>query len=467
MSLNHPPQAIRGILASLSLCMLLSSLGISIANVGLPALALAFNSPFQAVQWVILGYLLTVTTAVMGIGYLGDRVNRRRLLLSGIALFTFASLLCAVAPTLWLLLAARVLQGLGAAAMMSITLALAGETLGTEKTGRAMGLLGTMSALGTALGPSLGGALIFAAGWRAMFLLNVPLGLLALLLAWRFLPDRRREAGAGDFDHVGTLLLGGTLLCYSLAMTLGRGHFGWVNLVLLLAAILAGALLVGVERRVRYPLIQPAMFRHPALTAGLVTSTLVMTVMTTTLVIGPFYLSYGLGLNAVHVGLVMAAGPAVAILTGMPAGYWVDRWGAQRITVIGLAAVACGTGILSMMSARLGILGYIAPLCLLTFGYALFQVANNTALMKDLFPERRGLIAGMLNLARNLGGITGASAMGALFMLASGSSDINAADTAAVTAGMRFTYGTAALLALAALGITLGGRALMARYSAH
>lgn len=467
MSLNPPPRAIRGILASLSLCMLLSSLGISIANVGLPALALAFNSSFQAVQWVILGYLLTVTTAVMGIGYLGDRLNRRRLLLSGIALFTLASLLCAVAPTLWLLLAARVLQGLGAAVMMSITLALAGETLGTEKIGRAMGLLGTMSAVGTALGPSLGGALIFAAGWRAMFLINLPLGLLALLLAWRFLPDRRREAGVGDFDHIGTLLLGGTLLCYSLAMTLGRGHFGWLNLALLLAAILAGALFVGVERRVSSPLIQPAMFRHPALATGLATSTLVMTVMTTTLVVGPFYLSHGLGLNAVQVGLVMSAGPATAILTGVPAGYLVDRWGSQWGTAIGLAAMACGAAILSIMSARQGVLGYIAPISLLTAGYALFQVANNTALMKNLFPERRGAIAGMLNLARNLGGITGASVMGALFVVTSGSRNITAADALAVTTGMHFTYGAAALLALAALGIALGGRVLMARYSAH
>ncbi|VEA65814.1 drug resistance MFS transporter, drug:H+ antiporter-2 (14 Spanner) (DHA2) family [Serratia plymuthica] len=249
-------------------------------------------------------------------------------------------------------------------------------------------------------------------------------------------------------------------------MTLGHGHFGTLNLALLLAAVLAGAVFVGVERRVSYPLIQPAMFRHPALATGLATSALVMTVMTTTLVVGPFYLSHGLGLDAVQVGLVMSAGPTMAILTGVPAGYLVDRWGSPWGTTLGLAAVACGTAILSMMSARQGVLGYIAPLSLLTAGYALFQVANNTALMKNLFPERRGAIAGMLNLARNLGGITGASAMGALFAVASGSSDINAADAAAVTAGMHFTYGAAALLALAALGIALGGRALRVRYSA-
>lgn len=464
--LSHPsPQGVRGILAALSLSMLLSSLGISIANVGLPALATAFHASFQAVQWVLLCYLLAVTTCIIGIGRLGDSLNRRRLLLAGIALFTAASLACALAPQLWLLLAARLAQGLGGAVMMSIAMALAGEALGTEKIGHAMGLLGTMSAVGTALGPSLGGALIVGFGWRAMFLINLPLGLLALWLAWRYLPNGPRAAAPPEpFDRAGTLLLGGALLCYSLAMTLGRGNFGALNLALMLGALLAGALFIGVECRAVSPLLAPTLFRHPALTAGLAASALVMTVMTATLVVGPFYLSRALGLSAAQVGLVMSAGPAVAILTGIPAGYLVDRFGSQRIAQFGLAAVAAGAALLSLLN-RWGVLGYIAPIALLTAGYALFQVANNTMLMKDLFPERRGLIAGMVNLARNLGAITGASAMGALFYLAS--QQVAGTAAAAAVDGMRVTYGVAALLALAALLIAFGGRRRMLRYDAR
>ena len=441
--LSHPsPQGVRGILAALSLSMLLSSLGISIANVGLPALAIAFHASFQAVQWVLLCYLLAVTTCIIGIGRLGDSLNRRRLLLAGIALFTAASLVCTLAPQLWLLLAARLAQGLGGAVMMSIAMALAGE----------------------ALGPSLGGALIAGFGWRAMFLINLPLGLLALWLAWRYLPDGARPAARQEpFDRAGTLLLGGALLCYSLAMTLGRGDFGVLNLILMLSALLAGALFIRVERRAASPLLAPSMFRHPALTAGLAASALVMTVMTVTLVVGPFYLSRALELSAAQVGLVMSAGPTVAILTGIPAGYLVDRFGSQRIALLGLMAVAAGAALLSLLN-RWGVLGYIAPIALLTAGYALFQVANNTMLMKDLFPERRGLIAGMVNLSRNLGAITGASAMGALFYLASQ----QVAGTAAAAAyGMQVTYGVAALLALAALLIAFGGRRLMLRYDAR
>ncbi|MEU2630025.1 MFS transporter, partial [Kitasatospora sp. NPDC007106] len=153
------PSSARWALAALSLSMLLPSLGISIANVALPTLSVAFSAPFAAVQWVVLAFLLATTTTIVGAGRLGDLVGRRRLLLGGIVLFTVASLLCGAAPTLWLLIAARAAQGLGAAVMMALTMAFVGGTVPKERTGRAMGLLGTMSAVGTALGPSLGGLL--------------------------------------------------------------------------------------------------------------------------------------------------------------------------------------------------------------------------------------------------------------------------------------------------------------------
>src|SRR3954462_8276647 len=169
----------RWVLAGLSLSMLLSSLGTSITNVGLPALAQAFTASFQQVQWVVLAYLLAITTLIVSVGRLGDIIGHRRLLLIGIALFTAASTLCGVAPTLWLLIAARAAQGLGAAIMMALAMAFVGETVPKARIGSAMGLLGTMSAIGTALGPSLGGFLIAGFGWQAIFLVNVPLGALA------------------------------------------------------------------------------------------------------------------------------------------------------------------------------------------------------------------------------------------------------------------------------------------------
>ena len=149
---------------------------------------------FQAVQWVVLAYLLAITTLIVSAGRLGDMIGRRRLLLAGIFLFTFASLMCGIAPTLALLIAARAAQGIGAAVMMALTMAFVGEMVPKAKTGSAMGLLGTMSAIGTALGPSLGGVLIAGLGWRAIFLVNLPLGTLTFFLAHA--PPAGRSPGA-------------------------------------------------------------------------------------------------------------------------------------------------------------------------------------------------------------------------------------------------------------------------------
>lgn len=211
--------SVRWGLASLSLSMLMPSLDTSIANAGLPTLAHAFTASFQQVQWIVLAYLLAITTLIVSVGRLGDIIGRRRLLLFGISLFTVASLLCGIAPTLGLLIAARAAQGLGAAIMMALTVAFVGETVPKERTGSAMGLLGTMSAIGTTLGPSLGGVLIAGFGWPTIFLVNVPLGLVNLVLAHRYLPVDLPEVRAArvGFDPVGTLLLALTLAAYALA----------------------------------------------------------------------------------------------------------------------------------------------------------------------------------------------------------------------------------------------------------
>jgi EmrB/QacA subfamily drug resistance transporter len=445
--------------------MLLSSLGTSSANVGLPTLAQAFTASFQQVQWIVLAYLLAITTLIVSVGRLGDITGRRRLLLAGILLFTAASVLCGVAPSLWLLIAARAAQGLGAASMMALSMAFVGETVPKARTGSAMGLLGTMSAIGTALGPSLGGVLISGFGWRALFLVNVPLGILTFLLARRHLPvdHRRSRTDRAGFDIMGMLLLALTLAAYALAMTTGRGRFGLLNMALLSAAVFGAGLFVCAETRAASPLIRLAMFRDSVLSASLAMTALVSTVMMATMVVGPFYLSGALGLDAALVGLVLSVGPLAAALTGVPAGRIVDRVGAHRMTIVGLIGMTAGSFILSTMPTTLGIFGYIAPIVIITIGYALFQTANNTAVMTDLLPDQRGVVSGMLNLSRNLGLITGASVMGAVYALASATVDITTAPPEAIATGMRITFAVAAMLIVIALAVGVGGRALAIR----
>ncbi|WDH33475.1 MFS transporter [Pseudomonas chlororaphis] len=442
-------------LASLSLSMLLASLGTSIANVGLPTLVQAFGASFQQVQWVVLAYLLAMTALIVSVGRLGDLLGRRRLLLIGILLFTLASMLCAAAPTLGMLIGARALQGVGAAIMMALTLALVGETVSKARTGSTMGLLGTMSAIGTALGPSLGGGLIAGFGWQALFLACVPLGGLTWVLAYRYLPaaGQVRALERGAFDPLGTLLLVLTLLAYGLAMTLGRGHFGLRNAGLLLAALMAAGLFVWVEARVAAPLIRLALFRDAALSGSLAMSALVSTVMMATLVVGPFYLAHGLGLETFAVGLAMSLGPCVTALSGVPAGRIADRLGVRPMILAGLGAMVLGCLMLALLPASLGIGGYLAPIVVITLGYATFQTANNTAVMSEVGAEQRGVISGLLNLSRNLGLITGASLMGALFAAATG--ELSTASAEAVGSGMGFTFALAAGLVLMAILVAL------------
>ncbi len=450
----------RPALAALSLAMLLSSLGTSAANVALPTLQLEFGAPLGGVQWVVIAYLLAVTKLVVGVGRLGDLVGRRRLLVAGVATFTVASGGCAAAPGLWALVGARALQGAGAAAMMALSLALVSEAVPRERAGGAMGLLGSTSAVGTALGPSLGGVLVAGPGWRAIFLANVPLGLAALGLAWRHLPaDPGRAAAAGPrFDRAGTLLLALALGAYSLAMTTGGTRPGALGAALLLGALAAGAAFVVVERRSAAPLIDAATIRGRGLGAGLTVSALVSTVMMASLVVGPFHLSHVLALGPAQAGLVMSAGPAVVALAGVPAGRLADRAGARRVTLAGLAVMAGGSTLLSLAPPGAGVAGWVGPVVVLTAGYALVQTANNATVMGAADAGRRGVTSGVLTLSRNLGLITGASVMGAVFALAAGTTEVASAPLPDVADGTRTTFAVCTLLLVGAI-VAAAGRA--------
>lgn len=444
-------------LASLALIMLLSSLGTSIANIGLPALALAFNASFQAVQWVVIAYLLAMTVLVVTMGRMGDLVGRRRLLLMGLVIFSFASLLCGLATDLWMLVVARVLQGVGAAAMMALTMAFVGDIVTKEKTGSAMGLLGTMSAIGTALGPSLGGVLIAYLGWRSLFLVNLPVGLLALCLAGRHLPQDRPMVERPHFDLVGTLLLATILIAYSLAVT--YGILGWLSYVLFPGIAVGIWLFVRVEQRVKSPLVNLALFRHVGLSAGFISSSLVATVVMATLVVGPFYLTGALGLDAAMAGLLMSAGPIVSALIGAPAGRAVDRFGTVSTSILGLAGMLLGASLLVVMPAHVA--AYLVALAVMTAGYSLFQVANNTTVMDAAEQSQRGQVSGMLNLSRNLGLITGASVMGAVYAYGVNRSSLAHPD--AVAAGMHLAFAVAAILVAVALVVIVLAWRLSAR----
>ncbi|QXP53794.1 MFS transporter [Cellulophaga sp. HaHa_2_1] len=448
------------ILVSLSLSVLMASLGVSIANVALPTLTEAFEATFQSVQWVVISYLLTITIVIVSIGRLGDVFGLRRMLMFGAIIYTIASFFCGIAPTLWMLIFARAFQGLGAAILMALTLAFVRETVSENKIGSAMGLLGTMSAIGTALGPTLGGILIMSFGWRTIFLIMIPIGILNIYLIYGYLPvhNPSEKIKHKKVDWLGTLLIAITLASYTLAMTIGKGNFNWINLILLVIGLTGIGVFIYSQTKIESPLIQLSTFKNRTLSFSLIINSFVSTVMMATLVVGPFYLSLALGLNEAMVGIVMSIGPIVSSVTGIPSGYIVDRFGSNLVVIIGLIIMTLGAFALSILPNEYGVLGYIIAIAILTPGYQLFQAANNTSVMMDANKDQRGVISGVLNLSRNLGLITGASVMGALFAYAVGTSNFELAQVKDISIGMRTTFIIAGSLIATSVIISLTTR---------
>ncbi len=448
------------VLTGLSLAILLSQLGTNIINVALPTLVKDLGVDFASAQWVVVSYLLVVTAMIVGVGRFGDQLGKKRLYLWGLAVFMAASVLCALSTSLPLLIAGRAGQGLGGAILMALSFAFVGEVFPRERAGFAMGVLSTMVSFGIALGPSLGSLALAAFGWQAVFWVNLPFGLLAFLLISRYLPNAvdapKHAVPAARFDWPGTILLALTLGAYSLAMTFaGKLGFGSLPVLQLGVGALAGlALFLAVQVKARSPLLKLSMFRNALLSLSMVMSVLVYAVMMATLVLGPFFLSKALGLDTRMVGLVMTVGPLAAAIMGVPAGAVADRIGPRLAMVSGLALFTVGAFVMSWLSRANGVATYVVAILFISVGLAFFQTPNNTAVMADARPEQRGLVSGLLALARNLGLITGASLMGALFAHAVGG-DTAGATSDMVTDGMRFAFRIAAAMAAAAFLISL------------
>jgi MFS family permease len=434
-----------------ALAVLLAALGTSIANVALPGLARGFAAPFPTVQWVVLGYLLAVTVAIVSAGHLGDRFGHRRMLTAGLGLFAAAAALAAAAPTIGWLIAARVIQGAAAALMMALPLALLRATTPAARLGRTMGLLGTMSAIGTALGPSLGGLILAVAGWRGVFALMAVLGLAGMALLARQSDGPRVKPATGRFDGRGMAVLALTVTAYALAMTVG----GALTMPTLLGLAALGLVIFWrIERHAAPPVLPLAALGLHGLGSGLTMNALVATVMMATLVVGPFYLGGGLHLSEVQAGLALSVGPVIAAISGLPSGWAVDRLGGRRAVRMGLAAMMVGSAGLALLPPALGLAGYLAAVAVLTPGYQLFLAANTTTVMCGAAPDARGMISSLVNLSRNLGLITGAAAMAAIFARASGTDDPVRAGSGALTTGMQVTFAVGVGLILIALVVS-------------
>ncbi|SET98393.1 MFS transporter [Paracoccus homiensis] len=457
MPRTNNPHAPLSILMALAAASLTASLGISIASVLLPTLTGSFGVTVSQSQWVILAYLMAVTVTIVSAGRLGDLFGHRRLMVLGLVVFLGASVLGAVAPTLGLLILARALQGLGASIMIALPMSIARDMVPSGQLGTVMGLLGTTSAAGTALGPSLGGLALAWGDWRMAFWLLAGFATLALALAGMVIrPDSRPpRASFRSLDLPGTFVLIVALTAYSLGTSGGASVVAVSPVVLLATALFAIAIFAAVEARVDMPLVPIAVLMDRMTGARIAMNFLICTVMMATLVVGPFFLTFFLELNAAVVGLVLAVGPVVAACSGVPAGRLTDRYGAQRMMLAGLMQTIVGLLCLAFLPRFFGVGGYIAALIGLTPGFQMFLAANNTAVMSAASKEERGRLSGLLGLSRNLGLMTGASAMSTLFVAVMGTGDAAKAPIADVAHGFTVTFLTAAVLAMIAMWLAI------------
>ncbi len=344
------------VIATVCVGAFMGQLDASIVTLALPRLGHDLSAGIGMVEWVALAYLLTLIGSVGAIGHLADRVGRKLLYVYGFAVFGIGSALCGLAPSIAVLIAARVLQGVGAAMLQANSVALIADALPRPLLARGLGLQGTAQALGLALGPAIGGILLTIGGWRLIFLVNVPAAALGLTAGWLLLPRSRTRTGDA-------------------------------------------------------PLIVPALLRQRALIGGLGSGLIAYMALFGTLFVVPYHLA------AQHVatataGLELAVLPAAIAVAAPLAGHQVARRGSRLFTASGLLLAAAG---MATAAAWHGVAGLLAGLALTGIGVGAFTPANNAAIMAAAPPGRTGVISGVLNMTRGLGTALGVAVASAIY----------------------------------------------------
>ena len=453
------------VMAAVGMGIILATIDGSIVNVALPTLQRAFDTGFALVQWVVLAYLLTITTLMLSVGRLGDMFGKKPLYTAGFVIFTAGSALCGLAPSVGWLIAFRVLQAIGASMLMALGMAIVTEAFPPSERGKALGISGSMVSIGIVLGPVVGGLIIGALSWHWIFYVNLPVGIVGTLMVLRFVPAGR-PVGGQRFDWLGALLLVASLMSLLLAMTLGQqGGFGQpVVLALAAAWLLLLAAFLAVEWKSPQPMIDLRLFRNRLFNVNLVTGFVTFVSMAGTIILIPFYLENVMGYSPRSVGLLLAVVPVAVFFTAPLSGALSDRVGTRPIAVAGLAIMLLGFLAVSTLSLDTTSAGYILRYLPVGIGIGIFQSPNNSAVMGAVPRERLGIASGLLSITRSLGQTTGIAVLGALWASRvaaySGSTlsgGATSAPAAAQVAGLNDTFRVVVVLMAMALLLATWG----------
>ncbi|MCG3211531.1 MAG: Riboflavin transporter RibZ [Anaerolineae bacterium] len=453
------------VMSAVAMGIFLATIDGSIVNVALPTLIRELNTNFATVEWVVLGYLLTLATLLLGIGRLGDMIGKKPIYVTGFVVFTAGSVLCGLAPTVEWLIAFRVIQALGGAMVFALGVAIVTEAFPPSERGKALGISGTVVSVGIVLGPTLGGVIIDAISWHWIFLVNLPVGIVGTLLAARFVPNTK-PTSRQKFDFPGAIALFISLLALLLALTWGQeagftspeilGLFGLWALFL--------AIFVIIEWRSTHPMIELSLFEDSLFSMSLVTGFMTFVAIAGTIILLPFYLENVLGYNTREVGLLLAVVPVMLGIVSPVSGVLSDKFGTRSITVIGLVVLLLGYLAITTLSAETTTWGYILRLAPVGIGMGVFQSPNNSAIMGSVARQRLGVASGMLSLTRTLGQTTGIAVLSAFWasrvMAHTGQILPEGATTAPISAqvaGLQQTYEVVAVMITLALALSVWG----------
>jgi EmrB/QacA subfamily drug resistance transporter len=403
------------ILTSVSLGSLMATLDGSIVNIALPVIGSDFRIDLTTISWVVVAYLLVIGSLLLPFGRLGELLTFKRVYLTGFALFTLASICCGASPNLAALVAFRVVQGIGAAMIMAMGPAIVAHTFPAAERGKALGLNGVSVAIGLSLGPALGGILTQAATWRAIFLINAPIGLFAIIWAARILPA---ETPGKDqkFDIQGAALSGLSLFALLLALSEGQ-QWGWASLVvvgLFVAFVALGGAFILTERRAAFPMIDLAMFRSRPFSAGLASVVVAFAGLFTATFLLPFFLEQGSGFSPIEAGLLLTPVPITMALVAPLSGIASDRFGPRLPASAGMAIMVLGLLSLTELPVDFALPDLVWRLVLLGIGQGMFMSPNSSAVLGSVPRPRVGTASGTLAQMRVNGQALGIALSGAI-----------------------------------------------------
>jgi EmrB/QacA subfamily drug resistance transporter len=465
LSVRQRPDAHWLAVAAVCVGALMGQLDASIVTVALPSLQRAFHSSVGSVTWVGLSYLVVLVATVVAVGRFADMWGRKLLYIYGFVLFVVASALCGLAPDLAALCGFRALQAVGAAMLQANSLAIIVMVVPARSLGRAIGLQGAAQAIGLALGPSVGGLLLAAGGWRLLFFVNVPFGIFGVLAALALVPRSRDLQHKVPFDYRGLGLFFPAVVALLSAISFGA-TVGWSSplIVGLLAAVaVLATLFIAHERRNSHPMLDLTLFHRRPFSVGIVSGVGSYLVMFGILLLIPFYAERGRGFGPAQAGLMLMAVPLCFGMVAPLAGKLADRVGPRPLTVGGMAMVSSGLLVLGLL--RPGTVGIVVLLAVIGAGLGLFTSPNNAAIMAAAPGRQAGLASGVLNMSRGLGTALGLAVAGLVFTVSGGDvagpgrADHAFTVTALVLAGIAAVAGVVASLRanVAVLGAGLAG----------